>query len=605
MDTHLIISANGPWYELFYNLSLFITLVILLYEGYRRQFPLLKWVFLLIITRLLFIAGTKAVTFSPAEWNILFSRFELPDARGKSLAGGLWFGGMALLAGAYLLGFKRNITDAFALALPLGIAIQRAGCFVTGCCYGKISSLPWAVQYPAQTLPHYHQFNDDLITFHDFLSLPVHPVQLYEMAGLLAALGIVFFFRKRWKAEGSLFLFSMILIFAVRFVSEFFRDVHAHTIGGVVFWIFNTTQLILLPLILIMVWRLRKKEKGKSPVVPYFPGNDLGLAPGFILLFLLSFCFRLFKTWFDFSEVVAMYVVFLPAVVILGYRFIFRWYSPRYRWAPLAGFVLPLFLMAQTFPSGQQDSVSIQKYKTIKIGMATGDYENSSTSGHGSGCDRISNTEYFRQEYTLGGVALEFTEENAAQQKQVFYGAKAIFGNHRETRLSDNFEKNNTLFGITPYAGYETKWVGFGGGLHMGNLTYITENLSRDGSETPTTGVGNVNVYPQFYTRLGIRKWIFAEYRFADYFPSALPGFRQQFAIGTGLGKNNGTNLRIGFNTNDITLLSGSFPIENRITLEPMLLWGKSPKLGSDQTQFQFSFGASYRFGFRETTRMK
>jgi hypothetical protein len=139
----------------------------------------------------------------------------------------------------------------------------------------------------------------------------------------------------------------------------------------------------------------------------------------------------------------------------------------------------------------------------------------------------------------------------------------------------------------------------------MGNLTYITENLTRDGSGIPTTGIGNVNVYPQFYTRLGIRKWIFAEYRFADYFPSALPGFRQQFAIGTGLGWNNGTLLRIGFNTNDITFLSGSFPIENRITLEPMLLWGKSPKLDDNQTQFQFSVGASYHFGFRETTRTK
>jgi hypothetical protein len=397
----------------------------------------------------------------------------------------------------------------------------------------------------------------------------------------------------------------MILVFAVRFISEFFRDIHAHTIGGKMVWIVNTTQLFLLPLILLLLWGLLKNEKRKSFLVPSFPGNDLGLARGFILLFLLSVCFRLFKTWFDFSEVVAMYMVFLPAVVILGYRFFFCWYVSPYRWVSLAGFVLPLFLMAQTFPAGQQDSVSIQKYKTIKIGLATGDYENSHTIGHGSGCDRISNTEYFRQEYTLGGVALEFTEENAARQKELFYGAKAIFGHHRETRLSDNFEKNNTVFGITPYAGYETKWVGFGGGLNMGNLTYITENLTRDGSGIPTTGIGNVNVYPQFYTRLGIRKWIFAEYRFADYFPSALPGFRQQFAIGTGLGLNNGTHLRIGFNTNDITFLSGSFPIENRITLEPMLLWGKSPKLDDSQTQFQFSVGASYHFGFRETIRMK
>jgi phosphatidylglycerol:prolipoprotein diacylglycerol transferase len=72
--------------------------------------------------------------------------------------GFVFFGGLAgaLLAGAAFaklrgLDFLRG-ADYFAVALPLGHAIGRVGCFFAGCCHGH----------------------------------PPHPVQLYEAAGLLA-----------------------------------------------------------------------------------------------------------------------------------------------------------------------------------------------------------------------------------------------------------------------------------------------------------------------------------------------------------------------------------------------------------------------------------
>lgn len=71
--------------------------------------------------------------------------------------GFVFFGGLAgaALAGlafgrARRLGFLRG-ADYFAVALPIGHAVGRIGCFFEGCCYGK----------------------------------PPHPVQLYEAAGLL------------------------------------------------------------------------------------------------------------------------------------------------------------------------------------------------------------------------------------------------------------------------------------------------------------------------------------------------------------------------------------------------------------------------------------
>lgn len=605
MEDYLIVASNGPWYNVFYNLAFLITLCILLFEGYRRKFPMLKWIFLIILTRLLFIAGTKIVTFSAHDFYLLFSRLQLPENSDKSLLGGLLFAGIGLLAGRYLLRFKQNFLDAFAVALPVGIAIQRIGCFVTGCCYGKLSTLPWAIKYPVYTLPHAHQFDDKLISNHDFLSLPVHPAQLYEMAGLLVAVFLILKFRKTFKAAGSSLLLSLVLIFVVRFATEFFRDPHAHTIGGEMVSVFNVTQLVLVPLILLLSLLLWKREKATIQPVSNSPANDLGLAQAFLLFFLLLFCFRMLQSWFVFPEIVALLTTFSVAVVLLGYVTVRHFYYSPYRLVYATAIVLPFIIMAQTFPAGQQDSVLVKKYKSIKIGFGSGNFENSHDIGQGSGCDRVSTTEYFKQQYTLGAVALEFTEERPELKQQFRYGAKAMFGNHREIRLLNNTTTNTTLFGVTPYAGFETNWLGIGGGLHMGNLTYITENLNEEGTGIPNTGSKKANIIPQAYVRVGPSRWFFVDYHYADYFPSALPGFRQQFGIGTGLGFKNGTNLRFGSNTDNIQYLSGYFPIENKFVLEPMYLWGRSPGYASDKNFSQFSLGLSYRFGFSEGKRLK
>jgi prolipoprotein diacylglyceryltransferase len=602
METHLIIAANGPWFQLFYNLAFLIASGILIYEGYRRKFPMLKWIFLIAFTHLLFITGTRLVAFTPEQWHILFTRFTLPVTTQKSLLGGLLFGFAGLIAGRFLLGIKQNITDAFAFSLPAGIAVQKIGCFLTGCCFGKASEVSWAVQYPANTLPHYHQFNDNLLTYSDAFSLPVHPVQLYELTGLLLCLAVLFHAKSHMKRPGSLFLLSLILIFAVRVFSEFFRDVHAHAIGGAVIGIFNATQLILLPVILLLVFFLLKRERSSiSPATDYSSG-DSSLPTAFSLLFLLTFIFSAFSTWFDFSEKMVMSVTLTAAFGFLGWAGFRQLVLSKRRWLYLSGFILPFILMSQALPVTSKDSVLVQKYKSLKVGFASGNFDNSYNIGIGDGCDRVSKTEYFKQEYVLGAVALDFTEIKPDKDIQLSYGGKIMMGRHRETRLSDQKVTDTNLFGITPYATYETKWVGMGGGLHVGNLSIIRENQSVDGSGTPNSGSIYTNVYPQLYCRIGPYRWFFVDYHFAEQFPSALPGFRHQIGIGTGFGLKNLTSLRIGSNIGTFSYLAGYFPIQNKVVLEPMFLWGTAP-INGNAPQYQYSLGLSYRFGHKEVKK--
>lgn len=604
MDNHFVVLSNGPWYELFYNLAFIVCLAIFLYEGYSRKFPMLKWIFLLLLTQLLFIFGTKVVTFSADDFYLLFTSFQLPETQSKSLAGGLLFIGIGFFAGIALLRFKQNISDAFALALPVGIAIQRIGCFAAGCCHGRISDLPWAVKYPVQTLPHFHQFNDNLITNSDFLSLPVHPVQLYEMLGLVAVAVVIIKLRSSFKIKGSLVLLSLILIFVVRFVVEFFRDPAAHTIGGEMYYVFNTTQLVLFPLTLLFIFFLWKNER-IVPVAATSTGVDFSPAIAFLLFLILTACFRALKHWFTLPEVMVLVFTFVVAYTWLGIRLFKKLYYSPYHWLYMAGFIVPLLLTAQTFPENTQDSVFVKRYKTLKLGLGTGDFENSYNIGQGEGCDRVSNTQYFRQQYTLGGAAFEFTEERPELKQQLRYGAEAMLGKHTETRISDNKVNNTTLFGFTPYINFESNWVGVGAGLHAGNLTFIYENVSKDGYGIAETGSKSIYVYPQGYLRFGPQRWIFVDYRFADHFPSALPGIRQQFGVGTGLGTKNGTRLRLGISAGEINYFTGYVPIKNKVVVEPMILWGKSPQNLTDKNYYQFSLGVGYRFGFSEGERLK
>ncbi|MBP7294710.1 MAG: prolipoprotein diacylglyceryl transferase [Acidobacteria bacterium] len=74
----------------------------------------------------------------------------------------------------------RPVLDAYLLVVLTGLAIQRAGCFLAGCCYGTPTTMPWSVRFPAGSPAGDH-----------FPGQALHPVQLYyATAYLLIAAGL-------------------------------------------------------------------------------------------------------------------------------------------------------------------------------------------------------------------------------------------------------------------------------------------------------------------------------------------------------------------------------------------------------------------------------
>ena len=147
-------------------------------------------------------------------------------------AGGLTYYGGLIAASAYAVYFLRRekfpfwkTADMAGFAIPLGLAWGRMGCFLAGCCFGRVCDLPWAARFPAfspaaELHARLHRIPDA-----HHLPLPVHPTQLYESLGSLAIAALAYAVvapRKRY--DGQVFLFFLASYSVLRALLEIARE---------------------------------------------------------------------------------------------------------------------------------------------------------------------------------------------------------------------------------------------------------------------------------------------------------------------------------------------------------------------------------------------
>jgi phosphatidylglycerol---prolipoprotein diacylglyceryl transferase len=168
--------------------------------------------------------------------------------------GGVFYGGLILAVSVAFLYIRRiglplwTTCDVFAPGIALGHVVGRLGCFFAGCCYGKPTTVPWA------------------ITFHDTfagltsgtpLNVPVHPTQLYEAGTEALILGLLLATESKGRRFPGRTFWLYILLYAIsRFIIEFFRGDPRGTV-----LIFSTSQfisIILAPLAIVLLIRLSR-----------------------------------------------------------------------------------------------------------------------------------------------------------------------------------------------------------------------------------------------------------------------------------------------------------------------------------------------------------
>jgi len=204
-----------------YSYSVFIVVGYLASLGYalwearrQRQDPALA----VDVSLAMFIAGILGarLLFVLVEYRLFL---EQPLEALKLWNGGfIFYGGLIAATLAAVVFMKRRglavgfWSDLLAPSAMIALAMGRIGCFLNGCCYGRIApNLPWGVVFPPS---------------HPALGLaqyPVHPTQLYESAAALLIFLFLVALVPRKTFSGEIFWLMVLLYAAARFGLEFLR----------------------------------------------------------------------------------------------------------------------------------------------------------------------------------------------------------------------------------------------------------------------------------------------------------------------------------------------------------------------------------------------
>jgi len=134
----------------------------------------------------------------------------------------VWHGGIGVigsLAGGFLVAVwycrRKHIpllrfADILAPGVALAQTLGQFACLANGDSYGRPTDLPWAITYtdPRSLAP---------------LNVPLHPIEIYEMAAYFLVFLAVWTTRRRFKADGGAFFVYLAAYGVARFAMEFFR----------------------------------------------------------------------------------------------------------------------------------------------------------------------------------------------------------------------------------------------------------------------------------------------------------------------------------------------------------------------------------------------
>jgi phosphatidylglycerol:prolipoprotein diacylglycerol transferase len=154
-----------------------------------------------------------------------------------------------------------NPGDNLCVVAPIGLFLGRCANFINGELYGRVASVPWAMQFPKELLDPAHAAEADraLVTCQYFdpsiksvdsmieavrtnpkiaeilrgVLTPRHPSQLYEAAlEGIALFAILWFVRTRFRTPNGMITGLFLIVYSVfRIIVENFREPDAPLVG--------------------------------------------------------------------------------------------------------------------------------------------------------------------------------------------------------------------------------------------------------------------------------------------------------------------------------------------------------------------------------------
>ena len=498
MNAQQIVLA-GP-YNVFYGAAFTVAFLIAWRLGAKAGAkPETHSLFLVVLA----VAGVLGSRFLPFD----LSANEVGE---KTVLGGLLAVTVGALAARRLNLIDQRSTSSLAIALPVGFAIGRVGCFLAGCCFGRPTNLPWGLRYSPGTEPFAQQQALGLIDGNALSTLPVHPTQLYEAVGALLILWFASI-QLRHRNKDILVPFVVLPFLAMRFVLQFLRGnggdfgvVHVMLIAtAAVVWLMHSTLLHTQP---AAVQRTRT-------------------------LALLALAMTLFATWFATP---------LELVTLLGNGAIATSLIMFRRGFPAIQGSLPALASVIALQQVELPADVRTHFITVGASAMTGEY-NESCGG--------------RHEYGVVGASVAYTSIPNANS-EISIKARLFTGTDDERPDSTSSLSVETGLGgggIALHGRY--KWIG-------GALGVVAGDLFFDGEPESALPVVAVTIGPPRF---------FVEGRFADFDPAPTPAPVIQIGVGTTITPE-GSQIRAG--VSDAGFYASGRLVKSGWEIEPRFAFG-------------------------------
>jgi phosphatidylglycerol:prolipoprotein diacylglycerol transferase len=595
MKTFLTIGTihGGIYFSLAYLAAFAVAAGLMIRFGWKRGYPMNSWLLILLSGVIFFIIGDKISTWSQSQWTEALTTFKLPATDNKNALGGVAGMFAGILLAKMILRFNRPVFDSLAFALPLALALSRIGCHLAGCCFGTPTSLPFGITYDQASYAYQAHFVQGIAD--GAVSAAVHPVQLYQVAGCLLVAVIVWFTRKSWKRNGSLFLVSVLCYLVMRFFTEFFTDPGTSTLAARLILGLNIMQVVILAALLPLALTLLARERVQNPAPAILQQPEVRELRTIILSMLLTFILITGSEWFDTIEKITILLFLLPVVGAILVQIYQNHTVAGFRWLAPALLICSIAFMSQKSIPAAGDS---EKVSFTEIGLAGmfGRYSEELQQVNitsDCGAKDYSYESLNRQAVPMfqTGLGVSWNKWND-KYKKMAVGGLLFYGEDypEDQRYSDS---PSVTVGISPYFTFHTQYVGFRVGFSVGQMkTPIgkPEGQLSDG-EIISKGHSNAVFIPAGYLRLGPSEFFYAEGSFPGSFPFASPFPTFKAGFGTGLGKTDGTDCAIGFST-DAIYARLVYPIQNTFVIQAH--YAENFNTG-DRAQRAFVLGLSYR----------
>ena len=509
----------------------------------------------------------------------------------------------AILLATRMLDMPKGTLDAYAFVLPAGMFLQRIGCFLSGCCYGTVTTSGWGIQYGHNTAAFRSLHYQNIIPADAIRTISLHPVQLYESLGCLIAVVVIWKIKSKFASSGSLFFLSGLLYFSVRLIAEFFRADQAHALRVSSWAYLNSVQWLMIVLIVIACLVIFLSERREPKIIKPAQASPRPSLSVFCFI-LVSVVFIFASKWLSIIEIAVVYLVILSIAAEILVMLFHSVTAPEFRTASISLILLCFLIMSQTYPEqAASDSTKIT-YNTISIGGLLGAEYPTLAAVVTSDCDGnstvVPETKY-KHTFKLAGLGLSRTIQTGIS-KSVTIGLNGYMGIHNESVTGAYFnERIIHSYGINPFVQADFKRFAIGTGVHIGDMSVI-------GSPDRATSITRYRVYPQFYMRFGNLNTVFGELSYANNFPGSFPGNQFQGDVGFGFSHkrpNSGT-FRIGTSSSTAIFLTSNIPIGENFVLSPYVgfLGSRLFKYRAGYDEMDASIGAlSVHYKFNKKLR--